>query len=158
MAMVWKVLMDDHLKVSQMFLRYDKGETSLVPNIIEELEIHDKIEAEIVYPAVEPMLSDWVREAEEEHEYVRELIEQLEDLEPGDPSENKLMKRLEKRVRLHAEREEKVMFPVLKTQLANESYEMGRQAFTLRQEELNSRENRSIYEDKSYLHPNAGWR
>ncbi len=159
MAMVWKVLMDDHLKVSQMFLRYDQGETSLVPNIIEELEIHDKIEADIVYPAVAPLLPDFVEEAEEAHEYQRELIDQISDLEPGDPAEAKLMKRLEKRVRIHAEREEKIMFPVLKGQLQNESYDMGRQAFTLRQEDLAARENRpEPYRDKNYVHPNAGWR
>ncbi len=143
MAMVWKVLLDDHLKVEQLFLRYQKGETSLIPAIIEELELHDKVEAEIVYPQVAPFLGDWITEAEEEHEKVRDLIEQINDLEPGDPLENKLMQRLQRRVKTHASREEKIMFPILKKQLENESYEMGRHAFALKQEELASREDRA---------------
>ncbi len=136
MAMVWKVLLDDHLKVEQLFLRYEKGETSLVAAILEELELHDKVESEVVYPQVSPLLSDWIMEAEEEHEQMRDLIQQINDLEPGDPMERKLMQRLHRRFQNHVSREEKVMFPVLKNQLRDESYEMGRQAFALRQEEL----------------------
>jgi hemerythrin superfamily protein len=158
MAMVWKVLMDDHLKVMQMFRRYDQGETSLVPNIIEELEVHDKVEADIVYPAVAGMLPDFIEEAEQAHDQMRDLIDQISELEPGDPAEGKLMKRLEKRVTTHASREEKILFPLLKTQLSSESYDMGRQAVTVRQEELNARENRVLYRDKAYIHPDAGWR
>jgi hemerythrin superfamily protein len=158
MAMVWKVLMDDHLKVEQMFLRYEKGETSLVPAIIEELEIHDKIESDVVYPQVAPLLRDWILEAEDEHEKIRDIIEQINDLEPGDPLEAKLMQRLHRRVKIHAEREEKIMFPVLKRQLENESYEMGRNAFTVRQEELTSRENRAVRKDNFLKLPTSGWR
>ena len=158
MAMVWKVLMDDHLKVEQMFLRYEKGETSLVPAIIEELEIHDKIESEVVYPQVAPLLRDWIMEAEDEHEKVRDIIEQIGELEPGDPLEGKLMQRLHRRVKIHADREEKIMFPVLKRQLENESYEMGRNAFTIRQEELTARENRAVRSDNFLKLPTAGWR
>ena len=153
MAMVWKVLMDDHLKVEQLFLRYEKGETSLVPAIIEELEIHDKIESDVVYPQVAPLLRDWILEAEDEHEKARDIMEQINDLEPGDPLEAKLMQRLHRRFKNHADREEKVMFPVLKRQLENESYEMGRQAFTVRQEQLTSMETRS---DRSLPFPAGG--
>ena len=153
MAMVWKVLLDDHLKVEQLFLRYEKGETSLVPAIIEEIEIHDRIEAEVVYPQVSPLLKDWIMEAEEEHEQIRELVEQINDLEPGDPLESKLMQRLHRRMKNHADREEKVMFPVLKGQLKNESYEMGRQAFAVRQEELSGMSSRA---DRSLPFPAGG--
>ena len=153
MAMVWKVLMDDHLKVEQLFLRYEKGETSLVPAIIEELEIHDKVESEVVYPQVAPLLRDWILEAEDEHEKVRDIIEQIGELEPGDPLEAKLMQRLHRRVKIHADREEKIMFPVLKRQLENESYEMGRQAFTVRQEQLTAMESMA---DRSLPFPAGG--
>jgi hemerythrin-like domain-containing protein len=146
--------MDDHLKVEQLFLRYEKGETSLVPAIIEELEIHDKVESEVVYPQVAPLLRDWILEAEDEHEKVRDLIEQINDLEAGDPLEAKLMQRLHRRFKTHADREEKVMFPVLKRQLENESYEMGRQAFTVRQEQLTSMEGMA---DRSLPFPGGRW-
>ena len=111
MAIVWKMLLDDHVKIGEMFTRYNKGETSLVPAIIEDIEVHDKIEEEVVYPSVAPLLPDWALEAEEEHEKMRDLIEQIQDLEPGDPAEKKLMQRLERRFNIHASREAAVMFP-----------------------------------------------
>jgi|SRR5947209_3887501 len=157
MAIVWKMLLDDHVKIGEMFTRYNKGETSLVPAIIEDIEVHDKIEEEVVYPSVAPLLPDWALEAEEEHEKMRDLIEQIQDLEPGDPAEKKLMQRLERRFNIHASREAAVMFPVLKTRLQNEAYEMGRQAFTVRQGQLTTRD-RAIRSDNNLKLPTSGWR
>lgn len=157
MAMVWKMLWDDHMKVNELFIRYNKGETSLVPSIIENIEIHSRIEEDVVYPTVAQYLPDWALEAEHDHEEVKDLISDIQDLEPGDPLESKLMRRLEKRFKVHSDREEKIMFPILKKQLEEESYEMGRQAFTVRQEILSSGEGRSSTDSHLKL-PTAGWR
>ena len=51
-----------------------------------ELQIHDKLETEIFYPAVreqaEKEESDLLDEAEVEHETMRELIQKIEDMGP----------------------------------------------------------------------------
>ena len=157
MAMVWKVLWDDHRKVEGMFNRYSKGESSLVANICEELELHATIEEEIVYPAVAQLDERLAQESEEDHEDVKELIAEIQDLEPGDPMESKLMKKLERLVSIHVTREERDVFPILKTRLNDESYEMGRQAFALRQEMLGARDGGSSSKNILEPWPNSGW-
>ena len=149
LSVVWAVLdkvVDDYEPVA-----------ARLTSDIEDIEVHDKIEEEVVYPSVAPLLPDWALEAEEEHEKMRDLIEQIQDLEPGDPAEQKLMQRLERRFNIHASREAAVMFPVLKTRLQNDAYEMGRQAFAVRQGQLTSRE-RAIRTDNNLKLPTAGWR
>jgi iron-sulfur cluster repair protein YtfE (RIC family) len=154
--MVWKVLWDDHRKVEGMFNRYSKGESSLVATICEELELHATIEEEIVYPALAQLDERLAQESEEDHEDVKEIIAEIQDLEPGDPMESKLMKKLERLVSLHVTREERDVFPIIKSRLNDESYEMGRQAFALRQEALGARDGGSS--SKNVLGwPGSGW-
>jgi hemerythrin superfamily protein len=103
-----ELLTQDHQKVKE-----PKKKQQLFDQIETELEIHTHIEETVFYPAMEQHaeLKDMVAEAREEHEEVKTLLEELEDLAPDDEEfENKLHLMIEN-VEHHAEEEEEEMFP-----------------------------------------------
>lgn len=138
-SQLWKVLWDYHKKVENNLIRYSKGESQMLSTILGEVEIYGAIEEEVVFPALEGAMGAEVDAAQERLDNIKELAADIENLEPGDPDEGRLMKRLAKAWDLHTKREEKIMFPYIKTQLANEQYDLARQAFTVRQELVSAR-------------------
>ena len=155
MAIITKVLYDDHQRVERLFSRYSQGESSLIDIIIDEIELHSTIEEEIVYPALAQIDEGRAEASQQDHDEVKEVIGEIQDLEPGDPGLTKLMRRLERLVMGHVEREERDVFSILKSQLYNEGFEMGDQAFALRQEILASRGEREEVDPLGW--PNSGW-
>lgn len=133
-SQVWKVIWDYHKKVENNLNRYSRGESQLVPAILGEIEIYGAIEEEVIFPALGNRIGPEVDAAQERLDNIKELAADIENLEPGDPDEARLMKRLTKAWDLHTSREERNFFPVIKTQLADQSVDLARQAFTVRQE------------------------
>ena len=88
-----KMLTEDHKKVKKLFAQFEKikddgnsdEKSELVKQICTELLIHTHLEEEIFYPAVREAIDeeDLIEEAEVEHNEVKQLIAELEDLEPG---------------------------------------------------------------------------
>ena len=84
------------------------------------MEVHDKLETEVFYPAVRAAaaddddISDLLDEAEDEHQAVRELIEKLQEMEPDDDARDALFTTLIEQVKHHVEEEETELFPKLK--------------------------------------------
>ena len=83
------LLKADHKKVSGLFEDFEKTRSSskkkaLVAQICQELTIHATLEEEIFYPAVKAALKDkeLVPEAHVEHASVKDLIAQVEGVEP----------------------------------------------------------------------------
>lgn len=134
--MVWKVLWDYHEKIENLFRRYSKGETQLLKHVLGEIEIYNAVQDEVIIPGVEARDAAWAEAASEAIDRIKDLTADIESLEPGDPAEAKLMKRLEKQWALHTSREKQRLFPILKGPMEDESYVMARQAFTVRQELL----------------------
>ncbi len=121
------LLLHDHREVDGLFSEFDsleEGEEEDAEDIIEdaclELEIHDKLETEIFYPAVREAaagdedIEDLLDEGEDEHEAVRELIEKLQDMEPDDDARDALFTTLIEQVKHHVEEEETELFPKVK--------------------------------------------
>jgi hemerythrin-like domain-containing protein len=121
------LLLHDHREVEALFSEFDgleEGDEEDAEDIIEdaclELEIHDKLEIEIFYPAVREAaaddedIADLLSEAEDEHEAVRELIEKLEDMDPDDDARDALFTTLIEQVKHHVEEEETELFPKVK--------------------------------------------
>ncbi len=89
------LLTSDHKTVMDLFKQFDKAKESeddetcaaLVQQICNELTVHATVEEEIFYPAVQAAIDDddLMDEAEVEHATAKDLIAQLEDMEPGDP-------------------------------------------------------------------------
>jgi hemerythrin superfamily protein len=119
------ILTDDHKKVKTMFTDFTKlmksggkGEErgSLVVKICEELTVHAQIEEEIFYPAVRAAIgdNDLMDEADVEHAGAKELIAQLEEMEPGDDHYDAKVTVLGENVDHHVKEEQDEMFPKAK--------------------------------------------
>ena len=141
MSDITKTLRDDHARIKRLFLRASQEPDNLdiALDVCDELTIHSTIEEEIVYPALRQLNSGLADEAEDDHEEAKELIAEIEDLDPDDPAVDAMMTQLKKSVMRHVEREESTIFPVIERGLPDQSLELGSQAFALRQELLHQR-------------------
>ena len=115
------LLKADHEAVSQLFAEYEKTRSSpkkkaLVAEICTALSVHAQIEEEIFYPAVKAALKDklLVPEATVEHTGVKDLITQLEGVEPDGEMYDAKVKVLSEYVKHHVKEEQNEMFPKAK--------------------------------------------
>lgn len=115
------LLKADHATVSGLFEDYEKTDSSkkkkaLVAEICTELSVHAQIEEEIFYPAVKAALKDklLVPEATVEHAGVKDLIAQIEGVEPGGEDYDAKVKVLSEYVKHHVKEEQNEMFPEVK--------------------------------------------
>lgn len=115
------LLKADHEEVHAMFEEYeglgDRANVSknkLVAKICKALKIHTQIEEEIFYPAVRAAskdTEDMVDEAVVEHASAKDLIAQLEEMDPEDDLYDAKVKVLGELIDHHVEEEEEEMFP-----------------------------------------------
>jgi len=116
------LLSADHAEVKQMFETYrqlvdenadDEQRGELARKICSMLTVHAEIEEEIFYPAMRDSVDDELTldEAEVEHASARELIEQLEGMDPGDALYDAKMIVLGEYVDHHVQEEENELFP-----------------------------------------------
>ena len=115
------LLKADHGTVSELFADYEKTNSSskkkaLVAEICTELSVHAQIEEEIFYPAVKAALKDklLVPEATVEHAGIKDLIAQLEGVEPEGEMYDAKVKVLSEYVEHHVKEEQSEMFPKVK--------------------------------------------
>jgi hemerythrin superfamily protein len=138
------LLKADHEEVHAMFEQYEglgdranAGKAKLVAKICQALKAHTQIEEEIFYPAVRAAskdTEDMVDEAVVEHASAKDLIAQLEAMDPEDDLYDAKVKVLGELIDHHVEEEEDEMFPKarkLKLDLAALGEEMA-----LRKDEL----------------------
>jgi len=124
------LLKHDHDEVKTLFSQFEKAkdeakQQQLCQQICMELTIHAEIEEQSFYPEVrrhEDML-DMVLESLEEHRQVKELIEKLKGMEPGNSRFEPDMKVLKEDVEHHVQEEEKEMFPQVKKAMGKERLE-----------------------------------
>lgn len=118
------MLTADHKKVKQLFAKFDKlkeagtddEKSDVVATICNELKIHTTIEEEIFYPAVRKAIDDedLMNEALVEHAGAKDLIEQLEGVDPGDELYDAKVTVLGEQIDHHVREEEGDMFPKAK--------------------------------------------
>jgi len=115
------LLKADHEAVSQLFSEYEKTRSvpkkkELVAEICTALTVHAQIEEEIFYPAVKAALKDklLVPEATVEHASVKDLIAQLDGVEPDGEMYDAKVKVLSEYVKHHVKEEQTEMFPKAK--------------------------------------------
>ncbi len=115
------LLKADHATVSGLFAEYEKTDSSkkkkaLVAEICTELTVHAQIEEEIFYPAVKAALKDklLVPEATVEHATVKDLIAQIEGVEPDGEVFDAKVKVLSEYVKHHVKEEQNEMFQKVK--------------------------------------------
>jgi hemerythrin-like domain-containing protein len=114
-----KLLEDDHKNMKKLLEEIestDEGSTSkrkeLLERIRAELQVHEKIEEEIFYPAlkVHPKAKEIVMEGYEEHHAVDVLLDELDDVAFDDERWAPKMTVIKENIEHHIEEEEEEMF------------------------------------------------
>lgn len=113
------LLIEDHQEVDTLFTRFNqssKPETvdELAKEIVRELSIHAAVEEQFVYPAMRLKIegiSDEVDHSIEEHSEVKQLLADLEKLDPEAKKFTQTMEEVISSVRHHMEEEQDDLFP-----------------------------------------------
>jgi hemerythrin-like domain-containing protein len=128
----FELLKQDHKKVSGNFEKLEpttergvKTREELFAQLKQELDIHARIEEEIFYPAIKNAeeTHDITLEAYEEHNVVKQLLSELEELPVDDETWGAKLKVLKENVEHHVEEEENEMFPSAREVLSNDQIE-----------------------------------
>jgi hemerythrin superfamily protein len=119
-----ELLTQQHREVEEMFERFenmtDRAKVSkkkLADEICNALIMHTTIEEEILYPATREAskdTEDMVDEAVVEHASAKDLIAQVQEMDPGDELYDAKVKVLGEMVEHHVKEEEEEMFPKLR--------------------------------------------
>jgi Hemerythrin HHE cation binding domain len=115
-------LVADHKRVKTLFEEFEKvrdegdaedQKAQLVAQICLELTMHTALEEEVFYPAVRAKIDDedLMDEALVEHASAKELIEDLESMDPTDDLYDAKVTVLGEQIDHHVEEEESDMFP-----------------------------------------------
>jgi hemerythrin superfamily protein len=115
------MLTADHREVAAMFKQFEElgdrakaSKKKLADQICEALLLHATLEEEIFYPAVRDAskdTEDMVDEAVVEHAAAKDLIAQLQEMDPEDDLYDAKVKVLSEQIEHHVGEEEKEMFP-----------------------------------------------
>lgn len=116
------LLKADHRKVEGLFARYEEAKENesrklqIFQQIAMELKVHMKLEEEIFYPQSRDFVEeeDTVNEAVVEHQAAKDLISQLEGMQPSDEMYDAKVKVLQEQIEHHVEEEEEEYFPEVK--------------------------------------------
>jgi hemerythrin superfamily protein len=115
---VTDMLRKDHKKVKGLFEEFGQAEDAttkqrIVETALMELEVHSKLEEELIYPAIRAEVGDddLMDEALEEHHVVHGLLGELKKMEPSDERYDAKFTVLAENVRHHIKEEESEMFP-----------------------------------------------
>jgi hemerythrin superfamily protein len=119
------LLTADHKEVKQLFKAYDAlvdgdGDTdekeALAEQICLMLTVHATLEEEIFYPAVRENIEeqDLLDEAEVEHASAKDLIAQIQDMQPEEDLFDAKVKVLGEYIAHHVKEEEDELFPKVK--------------------------------------------
>ena len=120
------LLTDDHAEVAELFDEYeelvdddapDEDRQALAERICAMLTMHATVEEEIFYPAAREALDDQriLDQAEVEHATAKDLIEQIQSMDPDDELYDAKVKVLGEYVTHHVQEEEGEIFPQCQT-------------------------------------------
>lgn len=108
----------DHKKVDGLFDKFEQtkkadGKKRILDQVIQEIEIHAKLEEEIFYPAVRKQLGeeDLLDEAKQEHQQAKEIIGELKKLHGEDGQLEDKFSELVECIKHHVEEEEGELLP-----------------------------------------------
>jgi len=106
-------LREDHRKVKGLFEEFEQAEDAkakqrIVETALTELEVHSKLEEELIYPTIRGEIDDddLMDEALEEHHVVHGLIGELRKMKPRDERYDAKFTVLAENVRHHIKEEE----------------------------------------------------
>ena len=120
------LLEEDHQQVDDFFDEYETLEDAakkeeLALKICLALTVHTQIEEEIFYPAVREAIekAELIDEAIVEHAAAKQLIAEIEEMDPAEELYDAKVKVLGEQVRHHVEEEEDKLFPEIESSELN---------------------------------------
>ena len=136
-----RLLTSDHRTVDRL-LALAQGDSTVVERIRTELDAHATVEEEIFYPAVRDALKEkgreMVDEALEEHNEVREALDELVTMDAEDEDYKDKLREVKEKIEHHVKEEEGEMFPQVREVLSRDQLtELGLEMES-RKEELKS--------------------
>lgn len=140
------LLMADHAKVRKLYKQYQKlmkekasdtEKQEVAEMICHELTVHVTVEEELFYPPVRVALDedDMLDEAEVEHDSAKDLIAQIESMDPDDDLYDAKVVVLCEYIDHHVTEEEEEMFPKVRKKSGLDLDQMGKE-IRKRKEEL----------------------
>jgi Hemerythrin HHE cation binding domain len=118
MASATQMIRRDHKKVEGLFEKFDQAKKAgakkkICEQVIEELEVHTKLEEEIFYPAMRQHIGeeDMLDEAKQEHEQAKKIIGELKTADAEEESFEDKFSELVDAIKHHVEEEEGEMLP-----------------------------------------------
>lgn len=136
------LLRADHKEVSDLFDEFEKTKSAskkkaIVAKVCKALTVHAQIEEEIFYPAFKAAVKDkeLIPEATVEHQTLKDLIAQIEGVEPGGEIYDAKVKVLSEYVKHHVKEEQNEIFPKAKSATKLDLVQLGAQLLQ-RKEEL----------------------
>ena len=115
------LLSSDHREVEELFEQFEKQgdranakKKKIADQICTALILHAQIEEEIFYPAARAAVKeagDLLDEAAVEHASAKDLIMQIQEMDPEDELYDAKVKVLSEQIEHHVKEEEKEMFP-----------------------------------------------
>src|SRR5687767_2478847 len=128
-----EMLKADHQKVRELFQEYEraqdqKAKNKIAQRVFVELETHAQLEETVFYPAFRQEADQegkqLVAESLQEHQSVKDLIEELRELDTDDETFDVKFHELMEHVEHHVEEEESEMLPEAETVLAEQAEEL----------------------------------
>lgn len=114
-------LKQDHRTVEDLFKQFEEASdgrtrSSIMRKIAQALMVHTQIEEEIFYPAARQEMGDHdlLNEAKVEHDSVKRLIADIENMRPSDQLYKAKVTVLKEYVKHHVKEEERELFPEVK--------------------------------------------
>jgi hemerythrin superfamily protein len=112
------MLREDHQKLKELFEQFgnttnNTEKRTIVTAALAALEVHAKLEEELIYPALQEHVHEQglTDEAVAEHHVVHLLIKELKEINPEDERYNAKFTALSERVKHHIKEEEEKIFP-----------------------------------------------
>lgn len=137
------MLTAEHREVEELFDQYEKltdrakvKKKKLADQICTALILHTTIEEEIFYPAMREAVNeaaDKLDEAVVEHAAAKDLIQQIQQMDPDEDLYDAKVKVLSEEVQHHVKEEEKELFPMAKKSDMDMA-ELGQQMQSRKQE------------------------
>jgi hemerythrin superfamily protein len=136
------LLRADHKEVDGLFEEYEKATSkakkkTIVAQVCRALTVHAQIEEEIFYPAFKAAVKDkeLIPEATVEHQTLKDLIAQIEGVDPDGEMYDAKVKVLAEYVKHHVKEEQNEIFPKAKAATKLDLVKLGEQ-LTQRKTEL----------------------
>jgi hemerythrin superfamily protein len=142
---IYSLMKKDHQEVASLFRRLQAAEgfsetsEQLFAQLREEIELHTHAEERVFYPALREAegTQELVEEAVDDHELIRELLDELATSHMGDEAWNEKLEVLEEHVEEHVEEEESDIFDVARQLFnAEQAVELAQRWQTAKQERM----------------------